>query len=199
MKPVEKILERADGVRKMGSGWLVSCPRPDHGKGQGDRQPSVSVTEGDDGRALVNCHAGCETEVVVSAWGLDINDLFERPDGHGGGGSYTPSKTTSTGQPATLKNYAAYVELPVAFLKGLGLREYRHLGEPAVSMPYLDENGEEVLLKRSRVSLTGKPKVKTRKGDKHRPYGLWRLAEARKAGYALLAEGESDCQTAWYY
>ena len=174
-----------------GSGWLVSCPGPDHGKGRGDLDPSVGVTEGDDGRALVKCHAGCETEVVVSAWGLDMNDLFERRDGHGGGGSYTSSKTTSTGQPATLENYAAYVKLPVEFLKELGLREYRHLGEPAVSMPYLDETGEEVLLTRSRVSLTGKPKVKTRKGDKHRLYGLWKLEEARKAGYVWLVEGES--------
>ena len=65
-------------------------------------------------------------------------------------------------------------------------------------MPYLDENGE-VLLTRSRVSLTGKPKVKTRKGDKHRLYGLWKLEEAREAGYAWLVEGESDSQTLWYH
>jgi putative DNA primase/helicase len=92
MKPVEKILERAGNVRKMGSGWLVSCPRPDHGKGQGDRDPSVSVTEGDDGRALVKCQAGCETEAVVAAWGLGMDNLFERRDGHGGGGLLPPQK-----------------------------------------------------------------------------------------------------------
>jgi hypothetical protein len=67
-----------------------------------------------------------------------------------------------------------------------------------VSMPYLDENGE-VLLTRSRVSLTGKPKVKSRKGDKHRLYGLWKSEEAREAGYAWLVEGESDSQTLWYH
>jgi hypothetical protein len=67
-----------------------------------------------------------------------------------------------------------------------------------VSMPYLDENGE-VLLTRSRVSLTGEPKVKTRKGDKHRLYGLWKLREAREAGYAWMVEGESDWQTLCYH
>jgi putative DNA primase/helicase len=67
-----------------------------------------------------------------------------------------------------------------------------------VSMPYLDENGE-VLLTRSRVSLTGKPKVKSRKGDKHRLYGLWKSEEAHEAGYAWLVEGESDSQTLWYH
>jgi hypothetical protein len=125
-------------------------------------------------------------------------DLFERRNGHGGGGSYTSQKATSTDQPPTLENYAAYVGLPVEFLKSLGLKEYRHLGEPAVSMPYLDENGE-VLLTRSRVSLTGKPKVKTRKGDKHRLYGMWKLGEAREAGYAWMVEGESDWQTLCYH
>jgi hypothetical protein len=163
VKPVELILERAEGVRRVGSGWMVSCPLQGHGRGFGDRKPSVSVTQGDDSRALVNCQAGCQTEDIVAEWGLTMADLFERRKEHGGGGSYTSRETRSTDQPATLENYAAYVGLPVEFLKSLGLKEYRHLGEPAVSMPYLDENGE-VLLTRSRVSLTGKPKVKTQQG-----------------------------------
>ena len=198
MGPVEVVLERAGHSREAGTGWLVSCPLRDHGQGRGDRNPSVSVTKGDDGRALVNCQAGCETEDIVAEWGLTMADLFECRNGHRGGGSYTSPKTTSTDQPATLENYAAYVGLPVEFLKLLGLKEYRHLGEPAVSMPYLDENGE-VLLTRSRVSLTGKPKVKTRKGDKHRLYGLWKLEDARRVGYAWMCEGESDMQTLWYH
>ena len=70
MKPVERVLERAENVRKVGSGWLVSCPCPDHGRGRGDKNPSVSVSEGEDGQALVNCHTGCETEAVVSEWGF---------------------------------------------------------------------------------------------------------------------------------
>src|SRR5215211_3889184 len=198
MMPVDLVLERAKNARKTGSGWLVSCPLPDHGQGRGDRNPSVSVSEGSDNRALINCQGGCETEDVVAAWGLTMADLFERRNGHRGGGSYTSRERTSTDQPATLENYAAYVELPIEFLRGLGLKEYRHLGEPAVSMPYLDENGE-VLLTRSRVSLAGKPKVKTRRGDKHRLYGLWKLEEAREAGYTWLVEGESDSQTLWYH
>jgi hypothetical protein len=83
-----------------------------------------------------------------------MKDLFEHRNGYRGGGSYFSPKSTSTDQPATLENYAAYIGLPVEFLKTLGLKEYRHLGEPAVSMPYLDENGE-VLLTRSRCVLRG--------------------------------------------
>ena len=55
------------------------------------------------------------------------------------------------------------------------------------------------MLVRSRVSLTGKPKILTRKGNKHRLYGGWKLHEARKAGYVFLVEGESDAQTLWYH
>src|SRR5215210_3258544 len=192
MNPVDLVLDRLEGVKQRGEGYQALCPA------HHDRQPSLSVAEGKDGRALLNCFAGCETEDVIEALGLEMKDLFERRNGHEGGESYTSPRTTSTHQPPTLENYAAYIGLPVAFLKELGLKEYRHLGDPAVSMPYLDENGE-VLLTRSRVSLTGKPKVKTRKGDKHRLYGLWKLKDARTAGYAWMVEGESDWQTLCYH
>jgi putative DNA primase/helicase len=199
MSALDKVLERLQNVRQQGEGYRASCPVPAHGQGNGDRDPSLSVTVGDDGRVLLNCFAQCEKETIVEALGLSMADLFESHNGHGGGGSYTSHKARSTDQPCTLENYAQYVSLPVEFLKGLGLKEYSHLGEPAVSMPYLDERGENVLLTRSRVSLTGKPKVKTRKGDKHRLYGLWKLEEAKEAGYVWLVEGESDAQTLWYH
>ena len=38
-----------------------------------------------------------------------------------------------------------------------------------MSIPYLDKNGEDVLLTRSRVSLTGKPKVEDPKRRKTPP------------------------------
>jgi putative DNA primase/helicase len=46
--------------RRNGKGWLVRCPCPNHGKGRGDRSPSLSVTDGDDDRLLLRCFAGCE-------------------------------------------------------------------------------------------------------------------------------------------
>ncbi len=66
-------------------------------------------------------------------------------------------------------------------------------------LPYLDASGEEVLLTRFRVSLSGKPKVKTKRGDNHHLYGLSKLEEAKEAGYAWLVEGESDCHTLWFH
>ena len=45
--------------RRNGTGWLVCCPCPNHGKGRGDRFPSLSVADGDDNRLLLRCFAGC--------------------------------------------------------------------------------------------------------------------------------------------
>jgi hypothetical protein len=45
--PVTLVLNKLDGIRRSGSGWTGRCPAHE------DRQASLSVTEGDDGRALV--------------------------------------------------------------------------------------------------------------------------------------------------
>ena len=41
-----------------------------------DHKPSLSITESDDGRVLVRCHAGCTAEAVCSAVGLKLVDLM---------------------------------------------------------------------------------------------------------------------------
>jgi hypothetical protein len=46
--------------RRNGGGWLVRCPCPNHGKGRGDRFPSLSVADGNGGRLLLRCFAGCD-------------------------------------------------------------------------------------------------------------------------------------------
>jgi hypothetical protein len=89
--------------------------------------------------------------------------------------------------------------LGVGFLKGLGIKEIHYIDRKAAKIPYFDAAGSEEACVRFRVSLTGQPKIKTRKGDKHLLYGLWKLEEARQAGYALLVEGESDTQTGWHH
>jgi hypothetical protein len=204
MRPVDRVLERAQNVREVGSGWLVSCPNKDHGQGRGDRNPSLSVGTDAEGNVLLKCFAACENERVVEALGLKMADLFEHHNGSGDGHSgrwefHTSPKTPSPHRPCTLEDYAAYVGLPIEFLKSLKLSEISYEREPAVRMPYFDKSGEELLLTRFRVSLASKPKIKTKSGNKHRLYGLWNLEEAHKTGYAWLVEGESDCQTLWYH
>ena len=55
---------------KAGAGWCCRCPAHD------DRNPSLSIHAGDDGRALVNCHAGCTVDAVCGAIRLRTVDLF---------------------------------------------------------------------------------------------------------------------------
>jgi putative DNA primase/helicase len=50
---------------RIGDGYLVRCPVPTHGKGKGDRRPSLSIADGEDGRLLVRCHAGCDPRDVL--------------------------------------------------------------------------------------------------------------------------------------
>ena len=60
-------------------GYLVCCPVPSHGKGRGDRNPSLRIGDGDT-CLLVHCYAGCAA--------TDILDVLRRRgllDGHVGG------------------------------------------------------------------------------------------------------------------
>lgn len=67
---VDVILGRLDCVRRSGRGWIAKCPA------HADRSPSLSIAEGDEGRTLVRCFAGCDVTDVLAALGLDLKDLF---------------------------------------------------------------------------------------------------------------------------
>jgi hypothetical protein len=52
---------------KHATGYLCRCPVPSHGKGRGDRSPSLSIRDGDDDKLLVNCFAGCDGRDILDA------------------------------------------------------------------------------------------------------------------------------------
>ncbi|MCG7980292.1 MAG: hypothetical protein N0E58_19450 [Candidatus Thiodiazotropha endolucinida] len=71
--PTETVINRLNKVRSLGNGrYLALCPVPEHD----DRSPSLSITESDDGRVLLKCFAGCNTQEIVAAIGLEMKDLF---------------------------------------------------------------------------------------------------------------------------
>ena len=70
MTPVEKFLSRLAAVKGRSGAWTAKCPAHEDGS------PSLAVREADDGRVLVHCFAGCETDSVLRAVGMDISDLF---------------------------------------------------------------------------------------------------------------------------
>jgi putative DNA primase/helicase len=192
VKGYEKVLSRFPGEhkRKSKTGADVLCPVHD------DHNPSLGVDlrqNGAGSKVVLNCRSqGCEYSEILKAVGLTDADLM------------LPEKTRAA-YGCTLEAYAASKCLPVEFLtsddvaiedgtcyvKGLG-REV-----PAVEIPYADQNGEQIAT-RYRISPSGDDKFRWEKGSSTTLYGLHRLEEAHDAGYVLLVEGESDCQTAWY-
>ncbi len=64
MTDAASIARARKGVRT-GTGWLICCPCPSHGKGRGDRNPSLSISDGRDGLILF-CHGGCDSLDVLA-------------------------------------------------------------------------------------------------------------------------------------
>ena len=68
-----EILTFFDNVTECGNGHTALCPA------HYDNRNSLSLAEGDDGKILIYCHAGCYTQDIVAAAGLEMKDLFPAP------------------------------------------------------------------------------------------------------------------------
>lgn len=66
----QDILSRLQGVKGGHGQWTARCPAHD------DKQNSLSVGEGEDGRVLLRCHAGCDVDRITAALGVTRSDLF---------------------------------------------------------------------------------------------------------------------------
>jgi hypothetical protein len=68
-----QIAKALNGVRE-GKGWKAICPAHD------DHNPSLSIDEGEGGKPLVKCWAGCTQDAVIAA--LRAKGLWSSPDHH---------------------------------------------------------------------------------------------------------------------
>ena len=196
----EELAARFEGARKTSGGYLVRCPAHE------DRSPSLSICDSRDGRVLLHCFAGCAFADIVGALHLDPADYS--PGEHvamrdaDASLALDPAVRGETVEHVrgglTLEGIAEAKRLPVEFLKQLGCRSAYRNGVGAVSIPYVDEDGVVVAM-RFRLSVAEALRFQWRRGDKVHLYGADRLQDARRAGWALLVEGESDCWTAWYH
>lgn len=81
------ILDNLKNVKGGPSGqYTARCPAHD------DRHASLSVSQGEDGRILMRCHAGCPIENITASLGIPVRDLFPSNDLHG---SYNRSEAKS--------------------------------------------------------------------------------------------------------
>ncbi len=69
-RPIDKVLRGLHGVKSVSGRLMACCPVHD------DREASLSIKETDDGKVLLKCHAGCDTQRIVAALGLEMRDLF---------------------------------------------------------------------------------------------------------------------------
>lgn len=67
----QEILSRLRGVKGGRGQWTALCPA------HNDTHNSLSISTGQDGRILFNCHAGCSVDAIAGALGLSVKDLFE--------------------------------------------------------------------------------------------------------------------------
>jgi hypothetical protein len=208
--PISLVLEKLHGVKQSGGQYIACCPA------HTDLHQSLSIGQGDDGRALLQCHAGCATEDVVRELGLQLSNLFISQGKPGRKGKMNkdtsipiPSDNTATVQHptgdisgCTLAQYSEAKQIPVAYLRQLGMRDMKYLDQPAIRIPHFNLDGSESGIC-YRTALKKSPeadnRIKWKSGMKRVLYGLDRLDKARAAGYITLVEGQSDCHTLWYH
>lgn len=75
---LDVFLSRLNKVRKTGKNSYISCC-PAHG----DNNPSMTITEGNDGRVLAHCFSQqCSITDIAEAVGLSISDLMPENVGY---------------------------------------------------------------------------------------------------------------------
>ncbi len=115
--------------------FMARCPA------HGDRNPSLSVGSGNDGRALVNCFAGCAVEDVLAELSLCLHDLFPpefddnmatvRRTIGSPRDELLPSRNEHGGQESELVPFSEIVSKPVRWHGGIGSRSQRSPRSPA--------------------------------------------------------------------
>jgi hypothetical protein len=177
-----------------GNGWLSRCPAHD------DQHASLSIAEGDDGRALVKCHAHCTFNDICAAVGLKASDLFREqialtstnpPDARKKQGLGGQSNGNAVRKPFTTAA-AAVAEL-----------ERQH-GELSAMWTYQNASGEPVGVIVRWDLPNGAKEIRpvSREGDRFyiagmsEPRPLYGLAELDGANSVYVVEGEKAADAA---
>ncbi len=179
--PVELVLSRLPDAKRAGQEWKARCPAHE------DRTPSLSIGQGEDGRALLFCHAGCPVESIVSALGLSLANLM-------------PGDKTPDPRPALGVSVPSPVSPPQIYTKAQDAVDHleRRNGSRTEMWTYHDAQGEPVglVLRWDRPGGGKDIRPVSRNGTgwtiggMPRPRPLYRLPELRAAGRVYVCEGE---------
>ncbi len=90
MTPIDRILPLLNKVRRRQPGqWSACCPACN------SNGPKLSVRESSSGSVLLHCFKGCAVSAIVSAVGLQLQDLFPPRDVPPGAPKRTPPLLTA--------------------------------------------------------------------------------------------------------
>lgn len=212
MTPTQKLLEalRDHGhePKTSGKGWTCRCPAHE------DRNPSLSISTGDDGRALIMCHAGCMFEAICCAINLKPCDLMpdnatnlpRRTPRRRGDGDTTPRHTSAKGGSVTVTSvtasdsaFSTAREAVAALERGLGKRSaewvYHDAADEPVGLVVRWNKPEGKDIRPVSRLADGSGWVIRAMPDPRPPYGLAEL-RARPDARVLIVEGEKSAEAA---
>jgi AAA domain len=190
---------------KSGNGWVCSCPSLSHG-GQ-DKNPSLSLRDGNDGKLLIHCHRGCTFDDVMAA--LRSRGLIEEKKPHvRNAAEIIASMATRSARPAartysveeTFMKAEAQVE-PLHRGRAWNPPEYErsHIYHDAAGNPCRlvavkrKPDGDKAVVQFGRLADgswdTNAPKAPIV------PYRLPELLAAQGASPVFIVEGEKDVET----
>ena len=194
MSSLQHILDCCPEARPSGEGWQANCPAHD------DNVASLSIAEGDDGRVLLHCHAGCSTESICEAFEVTVADLF--PDRVKSAPS-TLSTSTKPAEPRENVGFRRHDRRPRVFETAEQAIEVlsRGVGMPVAAWSYHSADGNEALRVvrfeagghktfRPISSTEGGWKI----GDPAGELPLYRLPEFADDGPVFVAEGEKAAE-----
>lgn len=163
--PLRNVLGRLRDPKETGPDrWEAFCPV--HEKDGAGHRRSLSVARGDDGRVLMNCHAGCTVKAILQAIDLTERDLFPNDV------RATPSATASHRTPGQIvatypyRDESGNVLFEVVRFEPKDFRQRRPDGHGGWTW-----------------KLNGVPRIL---------YRLPELLKADPAAVVLIAEGEKD-------
>lgn len=200
-RPVTRVLQALGRVNgrppaTASKGWTTACPAHE------DRKPSLSVSEGDDGRALVCCHSGCTSDAIVAALGLTMRDLMPS-NGDGRGVARRPQAATKPPQAMAKPDNGRSGETFPTAAAAVEALERQH-GPRSAMWTYHDGDGEPVgvILRWNLADGTKDIRPVSRNGcgwligGLPEPRPLYQLPALAEAGRVFVAEGEKAANAA---
>lgn len=197
-RPVGRVLAKLPDARRNGQGWIARCPAHD------DHRPSLSIAEGNDGRALVKCFAGCTVDAICGALSIAKADLFPER-GHTRG---MPKRVSPSPKPTgkrTMRGCGDGDGRTFATARDAVAELERRYGPRSATWTYTDAGGDPVGLVVRWNTPTGKdvrPVSRKRDGPgwiigaMPAPRPLYRLPDLADAPRVYITEGEKAADAA---